>query len=85
MVCVVQIGSSMRTSACSTARSTFSWAWRAGRRDRRGERGRKRGAASASDVRVDKLMAILPELGLEASMLARERPHNTRAADTRSS
>jgi hypothetical protein len=26
MVCVVQIGSSTRTSACSTARSTFSWA-----------------------------------------------------------
>jgi len=37
----------------------------------------------SKDVRLDKLMAILPELGLEASMLARERPHNTRAADTR--
>ena len=27
MVCVVQIGSSVRTSACSTARSTFCCAW----------------------------------------------------------
>src|SRR5438093_2966020 len=65
MVCVVQIGSMTRTSACSTARRTFSWAVAdSGSTDS--------GSARASRPAISRSIVLSPEARTEVTVSIHE-------------